>query len=305
MDTWTIINPPEGSMDIPTVDVSQIKRKFLDIPYATQSPSQKLDIYLPSDGDGPFPTIVFIHGGAFVFGNKRDIQMFQALEGINRGYAIVSVEHRLAFEAQFPAALFDVKAAIRFLRANASTYMLDGDRFASFGDSAGGYYAVMAAATQDNPAFEDLSMGCAEYASRVSTVVSFFGVFDIITQDREVDRYGVEDPNMPDVDKLLLGAHSSQIEGLMHFTNPIRFVTQDFPPVLILHGSEDNVVPVIQAYLLEEKVRTVCGAERVEMEIYKGLGHGGIDVRWNEKQYIDRAFAFLDKHLKPSKHIFA
>ena len=304
MDTWSIINPPEGSMEIATVDVSGIKRKYLDIPYAMQSPSQKLDIYLPSDGDGPFPAIIFIHGGAFVFGSKRDVQMLQALEGVKRGYAVVSVEHRLGFEAQYPAALFDVKAAIRFLRANASLYRLDGERFGLFGDSAGGYYAVMAAATQNNPAFEDFSMGNKSYSSRVGSVVSMFGVFDIVTQDREVEKYGVTDPEMPDIDKLLLGAQSREIEGLMHFTNPLRFITQDFPPVLILHGSEDQTVPVIQAYLLEEKVRTVCGAERVEMEIHKGFGHGGLDLRWNEQPVVERIFKFLDKTLKSQKRLF-
>jgi acetyl esterase/lipase len=133
--------------------------------------------YLPPEGDGPFPTIIFIHGGAFVFGGKRDTQFLHAIDGINRGYAVVSVEHRLAFEAKYPYPLFDVKAAIRFLRANAEKYKLDGDRFASCGDSAGAYYAVMAAATQSNPAFEDLSMGNASYSSKVKAVVSWYGVF--------------------------------------------------------------------------------------------------------------------------------
>ena len=304
MDLWSIIDPPEGTMEIATVDVSRIKRKYLDIPYAAQSPSQKLDIYLPGDGDGPFPTIIFIHGGAFVFGNKRDIQMLQALEGIKRGYAVVSVEYRLGFEAQYPAPLFDVKAAVRFLRANAPLYMLDGERFTAFGDSAGCYYAVMAAATQNNPVFEDLSMGNAAYSSSVGSVVSMFGVFDIVTQDREVDKYGLTDPDMPDIDKLMFGAQSSEIKGLMHFTNPLHFIKPDFPPVLILHGSNDTVVTVVQAYLLEEKVRTVCGAQRVEMDIHEGYGHGGLDLRWNEPLIVERIFKFLDKNLKSRTKVF-
>lgn len=298
METWSIINPPEGSMEIPNIDVSQIKRKYLDIPYATGSPNQKLDIYLPGEGDGPFPTLIFIHGGAFVFGAKRDIQLLQALDGINRGYAVVSVEYRLGFEAQYPAPLFDVKAAIRFLRANAAIYKLDGDNFASCGDSAGGYYVAMAAATQDNPAFEDFTMGNAEYSSTVKAVVSWFGVFDILTQDREIEQYGNKDPNLPDIDKLWLGAQSADIEGLMYFTNPINFVSPAFPPIFIQHGSDDHTVPHIQAYLLEECVRKVCGAERVTMEILEGYEHGGIELRWNEKEQVDKAFEFLDKHMK-------
>jgi acetyl esterase/lipase len=178
METWSVIMPPEGVMDIPMTDVSRISRKYLDIPYASQSPTQKLDIYLPPEGSGPFPTIIFVHGGAFILGDKRDAQILQALTGINRGYAVASVEYRLAGEAKYPAGLFDVKAAIRFLRANAARYMLDGSRFALYGDSAGGHYIVMAAATQNNPAFEDLSMGSASCSSAVQAVASRFGVYD-------------------------------------------------------------------------------------------------------------------------------
>ncbi len=298
MEEWSIIMPPEGTMGVPEIDVSQIRRKYLDIPYASQSPSQKLDIYLPREGDGPFPTLIFIHGGAFVFGSKRDTQFLHAIDGINRGYAVVSVEHRLAFESKYPDPLFDVKAAIRFLRANAAVYMLDGNRFATCGDSAGAYYAVMAAATQGNPAFEDLSMGSSEYSSSVKTVVSWYGVFDIIAQDKAIKGYGVSDPNMPDINKLWLGAQSDEISGLMHFTNPLNFITPNFPQIFAQHGSDDKTVPVIQAYLLEEKIRSICGNERVTVEILEGFDHGGFDPRWMDPEQIEKAFAFLDKHLK-------
>jgi acetyl esterase/lipase len=299
METWTVNMPPEGTMEVPTIDVTRIKRKFLDVPYATQSPNQTLDIYLPTEGDGPFPTLIFIHGGAFVFGSKRDTQFLHALGGINSGYAVVSVEHRLGFEAPFPAALFDLKAAIRFLRMSAALYKLDGNRFASGGDSAGGYYAVLAAATQGNPAFEDLSMGNAAYSSAVQAVVSWYGVYDLLLQYSGVKEDSpLNDPNFPDIYKLLLGAQPKDIPGLMYFTNPLNFITSGFPPLFIQHGSCDNTVPVKQAYMLEEKVRAVCGASRVTTDIVEGCDHGGIDPRLYEKQYADRAIAFLDRYLK-------
>lgn len=287
-------------METPTVDVSTIMRKFLDVPYATQSPSQKLDIYLPPEGEGPFPTLIFVHGGAFIFGDKRDTQLLQALDGINRGYAVVSVEYRRAMEAKYPAGLFDVKAAIRFLRAHAAEYKLDPERFASCGDSAGGYYVVMAAATQNNPAFEDLSMGNPEQSSAVSAVVTWFGVFDMLKQrnDPPPQDSPMADPNMPNIDMLLYGAPSAQISGLMHFTNPLNFISKDFPPVYISHGTADVVVPVVQSQMLAEKVRSVLPPEKVEVDFLEGFNHGGFDLRWNEKEYVDRTFRFLDKHLK-------
>ncbi len=299
METWSVIMPPEGVMEIPMADVSKISRKYLDIPYASQSPNQKLDIYLPPEGNGPFPTVVFVHGGAFILGDKRDAQLLQALTGINRGYAVVSVEYRLAGEAKYPAGLFDVKAAVRFLRANAVTYMLDGDRFALLGDSAGGHYIVMAAATQGNSAFEDLSMGNASYSSAVRAVGSRFGVYDFLIQREKGSLNPPEaDPNFEDIEKALFGAASRDITGLMHFTNVLNFVTKDFPPVYLQHGSGDKTVNVAQSIRLEEKIRAVCGAGRAELVIMDGYDHGGVDLRWDNPENDDMVFAFFDKHLK-------
>jgi acetyl esterase/lipase len=313
MEAWSIINPPEGSTERPTVDVSNIRRKYLDIPYASQSPSQKLDIYLPSEGDGPFPTLIFIHGGAFVFGDKRDLQFLHAIDGINRGYAVVSVEYRRAFEAQYPNPLFDIKAATRFLRANAATYKLDGNRFASGGDSAGGYYVVMAASTQGNPAFEDFSMGNAEYSSKVKAIISWYGAADLTARgkDKDIENTDLKDSELPDNDKLpdiyklLLGAQMGEISGLMHFTNPLHFITPEFPPVFVQHGSDDRTVPVIHAYQLEEQVQKICGEGHATVDILNGYDHGTsgpkfqfMDPKWVNKEQIDKAFAFLDKYLK-------
>jgi len=98
---------------LPDADTSHVKTKFLDIPYAGLSPKQKLDIYLPGEGSGPFPVIVSIHGGAFMCCDKADMQVLPMLEGLKRGYAVVAVNYRLSWEATFPALVHDVKAAVR------------------------------------------------------------------------------------------------------------------------------------------------------------------------------------------------
>jgi acetyl esterase/lipase len=311
MEVWSTNSPPAGSVGIPTIDVSQISRKYLDVPYAFASPSQKLDIYLPREGDGPFPTLIFVHGGALVFGDKRDLQFLHAIDGINRGYAVVSVEYRKAFEAQYPHPLFDLKAAIRFLRANAVVYKLDGNRFASGGDSVGAYYVVMAAATQGNPAFEDFTMGNAEYSSIVKSVISWYGPFDMTAQvkDRPKNHSNVPElqanHEMPDIYKLWLGAPINEIAGPAYFTNPLHFITPNFPPVYILHGSDDRTVPVFHARQLEEKVRQVCGEGRAIQEIFEGYDNGTsgprfqfMDPGWVNHEMGEKVFAFLDKHLK-------
>lgn len=298
MENWAVIHPPEGTFGVPQIDVGAVKRKFLDVSYAGESPNQTLDIFLPPEGEGPFPTLIYVHGGGFYLGDKRDAQLHCAYDGINHGYAVVSVGYRLAGEAKYPAGLFDVKAAIRFLRANAVKYSLDGDRFGSCGDSAGGFYVIMAAATQGNLAFEDLSLGNVHYSSAVQSVVSWFGVFDIVALYEENAKLSDPNPSFPDMDVKLFGAQSTEIRGLMHFTNPNHFITPSFPPVYILHGAEDQTVPVSQAYQLEERVRQLCGKGRVKLEIMEGYGHGGVEPRWNDEENNDKVLAFFDKHLK-------
>jgi acetyl esterase/lipase len=299
MDIPANFNPFEGSMEKPIVDVSEIERKFLDISYASESPNQRLDIYLPPEGEGPFPTVIFVHGGAFIMGDKRDTQLYQVLGGLGRGYAVVSVEYRLAFEAKYPAAVYDVKAAVRFLRAKASVFKLDGNRFALCGDSAGAHYAVMSAATQGNPAYEDMSQGNAAYSSAVQVVASRFGPYDFSLESALArENPPKADPFFPDIETHLLGAHSGDISGLVYFTNPLNFISRDFPPVFIEHGTDDVIVPVIHAYQLEEKVRTVCGTEHLEVVIREGYNHGGIDERWIEPGNDDRMYEFFDKRLK-------
>ncbi|MBN2394643.1 MAG: alpha/beta hydrolase [Anaerolineae bacterium] len=107
---------------IPEANTTHIKRKRFDLAYVPISPAQKLDIYWPAEGHGPFPVIVSIHGGAFMGGDKRDVQLVPMLEGLERGYAVVGVNYRMSGEAKFPALVHDVKAAIRWIRANAAAY---------------------------------------------------------------------------------------------------------------------------------------------------------------------------------------
>ena len=111
---------------IAEAETAHIARKMFDIAYAELSLAQRLDIYWPADGAGPFPVILAIHGGAFMGGDKRDLQLTPMLAGLDRGYAVVSMNYRMSGEARFPALLHDVKAAIRWVRANAGQFLFDG-----------------------------------------------------------------------------------------------------------------------------------------------------------------------------------
>ena len=118
--TYIPLPPDAPPFTLPMLDLSGVRRKFLDVNYAgTDNPAQTMDILLPGEGDGPFPVLIQFHGGAFLGGDKRDAQNIYLAKGIQRGYAVVNVNYRLTGEAIFPLPVFDAKAAIRFLRANA------------------------------------------------------------------------------------------------------------------------------------------------------------------------------------------
>ena len=151
-------------------DTAHIKRKMFDLPYAHLSPAQALDVYWPPQGNGPFPVILSIHGGAFMGGDKRDVQVAPMLAGLDRGYAVVSINYRMSGEALFPALVHDVKAAIRWMRAKAAAFLFDPDRLAVWGGSAGGYLALMAGVTAGVPVLEDPALGNADQPCHVQAV---------------------------------------------------------------------------------------------------------------------------------------
>ena len=207
MDVIKIVMPEAkpGEFALPVMDVSGVKRKFLDLPYVEGSTlkNQMLDIYLPDEGEGPFPVIIFIHGGAFWGGDKQDTQCIYLMNGIRRGYAVVSVNHRLSMEAKYPEPVYDVKAAIRYLRANAAKYCLDPKRFAVAGNSAGAYFAALLGTSATVAALEDQSMGNPWVDTSVQAVIGLFGVYDLVkqsqfTEDSEPGPGGFKMPNFAD-----------------------------------------------------------------------------------------------------------
>lgn len=289
----------ESSIIIPPADVSQIQRKWLDLPYANLSTSQKLDIYLPDIGEGPFPIIIHIHGGGFAIGDKRDIHVLTWLKGLNRGYAIASVNYRLSGEAIFPAGLQDIKAAIRWLKANSDQYHLDGDHIAVCGGSSGGNLAAMVSLTAHVAEFDDPRLGNIEYLCNVQAAVDWFGPTDFHQMDDQLEEsgYGPADhgeANSPE--SRYLGAKLSDVPLKVELANPMTYINEKMPPILIQHGRLDALVPVQQSIVFVEKIKNYVSSDRFEFDVIEGAGHG--DPLFETNENMNRVFSFLDKHLK-------
>lgn len=277
-----------------------IERKWLDIPYAKASRAQKLDIYLPDTGNGPFPVIVSIHGGAFKGGDKADNQLTPMLEGLRRGYAVVSINYRLSSEAIFPAQIYDVKAAVRWIKANARLYKFNPDKIAAWGGSAGGHLSTLLGTSGGVQELEDLTMGNPAKSSRIRAVVDWFGPTDFLKMDAQLKESKVKNPqvhSIPDSpESELIGKNLADAPDRVRIANPETYVTSDDPPFFIQHGAIDHLVPYQQSANLASKLESVIGKEKVTFELLENNDHGG--PGFTTEQNINKVFTFLDQHLK-------
>ncbi len=285
----------------PPANIDHIKRKYLDLPYAHLSSAEKLDIYLPDEGEGPFPVIISIHGGAFMGGDKSDGQVKPMLEGLKRGYAVVAVNYRLSWEARFPAPVQDVKAAVRWIRTNAQRYHFDKERIAAWGRSAGAYLSAMLGTTVDVKELDDLSLGNPDQPCDVQAVVDWFGPTNFLTMDELLmqsgmpPESGMEHNGANSPESLLLGEQITKIPERVKAANPETYITPTTPPFFIQHGTKDGTVPVQHSIGLAAKLGQIIGEDRVILELIEGADHE--DPRFEIPENVQKVFTFLDRTL--------
>ena len=294
--------PHYALQEIPLrANTDHVKRRFLDIAYAGPSPAQKLDIYLPEEGEGPFPVIMSIHGGAFMGCDKADMQVLPMLEGLERGYAVVAVNYRLSWQATWPALVHDVKAAVRWIRAHAPRYHFAPDRIAAWGGSAGGYLSAMLGTSAGVSQLEDLGLGNPEQPSHVQAVVAWFGPTDFLKMDEYLAEHGLPpEPGMEhsganSPESLLLGQQITKVPDLVKAANPETYITPAAPPFFLQHGTLDPVVPVQMSINFAAKLEQALGKHQVQLGLLEGAEHG--DPLFESPENVAKVFNFLDKFI--------
>ena len=275
---------------------------YQDVAYTPTAGTQKLNLYLPA-GDGPFPVVVNIHGGGFKFGDRSMVGAVVGQALLDGGYAIASVDYRLSGEATFPAAVQDVKAAVRFLRANATQYKLNPDQIVAFGFSAGGNLASMVGTTGDVAEFDDPALGNEGVSSRVQAVIDWFGPTDFGQMDEQAKAQGCGTSDQThstasSFESLYLGATVAESPELVQKANPISYITADDPPFLLQKGDQDCTVPVGQSQLLADALKA-AGID-VRFDLLKGVGHGdsGSTLVFESAENVQVVLAFLDAKVK-------
>lgn len=241
-----------------------------------------LDLYAPKEIAKPVPGLIFIHGGGWQGGDKKDYVVY-TIDYAAKGYVAVTINYRLRQDALFPAAVEDCKAAVRWMRANAKRLSVDPDKIAVLGGSAGGHLSLMLGYC-DDPAFEG-SGGNPDQSSRVQAVVNLYGVPDL-TNDLAKDA--------PEAINFL-GKKQDEDFALYAKASPLTFLTKDDPPTLSFHGTIDELVPVRESDRLHANLDAL-GIPNAYDKI-EGWPHtmdAAVELNKHCQYVIDR---FLDKYL--------
>jgi len=258
-----------------------------DVAYSNVGGKQTMDVIRPRDASTtPRPAVLLVHGGGFRAGTKEGYIPL-AVKLAERGYVAATVTYRLSPGAQFPAPVEDVKAAVRFLRANAAKYNLDPEHIGALGGSAGGHLVLMLGVTGGVEEFEGSGPN-KDQSSRVQCVVDEYGPSDFTqSYSKSVDAAEV----LP----MFLGGDLDH-ERLAHIrSSPLNWVTPNAAPTLAIHGTLDPYVAYEQSLWLVE--RMIAAGVPAEIETITGAGHG---FKGTDADRADaRAFAWFDKYLKP------
>ena len=247
-------------------------RRIPDLRYASSHPRQRLDILLPAtrQTDEPLPVVVYVHGGAWLGGHRRaGISRLAPLVSSGR-YAGVTVGYRLSGDAIWPAQLEDLRSAIRWLRLNAPEHGLDASRIGIWGPSTGGHLASLLAVTGGAPLPQGDAGTRKDVASRVSCVVSTSAPADLSTLHEGESDIEHDAPDSPV--SLLLGGPPLERQEAAQSASPMSWVSPGDPPMLLVHGTADRVVPFAQSRAFHERLRqSDIDATLVPVE---GGGHG-------------------------------
>jgi acetyl esterase/lipase len=273
-----------------------------DVPYLEEGRAETLDLYLPAVSSGKKrPGFVWIHGGGWAAGGKRDrreVSVSRALAGA--GYVVISIDYALATSTRhtWDKAVQDCKNAVRFLRANAEKYNVDPRRIAVGGGSAGAHLALMVAYTAGQSEFEP-EAPYPGVGSEVGAVIEMYGITNLLTRqkvDKQANLTGVLN-NGSSVK--FTGVTREEDAGLWRKASPVAHVRRDVPPTFITHGKRDTTVDYLQAVELADRLKA-AGAT-YELVLLEKAGHTYDFSKWGsrplEKDIEPLVLAFLDRHL--------
>jgi len=259
----------------------------------------KLDLYMPGDDMENPPLVIYIHGVGWRNGSYTQLRTNPARVSylVNHGFAVASIAYRLTDKAKFPAQLHDCKAAVRWLRAHAEEYGYDASQIGVAGTSAGGHLATMLGVTGRVKELEGDVGGNLDQSSTVQAVVDYYGAMDFILRSQNQQK---KTEPADSVVHLLIGGAVRKNGDKARIASPVTHVSEDDPPLLVIHGDQDTTVLPDQAERIMEEYEK-AGLEAM-MELVPGAGHGGKECFAPKYQQI--VVQFLNDNLRVEVGLF-
>ena len=255
---------------------------FYDLPYCGENSTETevLHLVLPEEGEGPYPVIVSVHGGAWGANNStkdKTVTFTQAaaLAGLKRGYAVACVDYTLKKKKTpvvMPLAIQEVRAAVRYLRSVADEYNLDADHFALIGESAGGQLVDMAATTEGEDMYDNPDFGNMEYSAAVQAVIAQYSAPIMGMNQMTARLYDVEEADLT--------------QEMADAITAINHIDVSDPPFYVEAGSADTTIPYTDSVALYEAL-VAAGVENCEVHIYEGMEHS---TAWFQSEAVTESF---------------
>ena len=249
----------------------------------------KLDIWYPRDNPNPTTTVVYIHGGGWIFGSKEGA-VYQLLPYLERGWRVVNVEYRMAGNSLAPGSVEDTRCALRWIYRNAAQYKFDTSKIILTGHSAGGHLSLITGMLPDGTALDNRCYADAKYGDvpmKVAAIVNWYGISDVNDL--------IKGPNVRNYAAMWMGSLPNA-EEVAKSVSPLTYVRPGLPPIISIHGDKDSVVPYSHSVRLHEALKKTKNVERLVTIV------GGDHGMFTKEQYTrgyDAIWRFLAENKIP------
>jgi acetyl esterase/lipase len=249
----------------------------------------KLDIWYPRDNPNPTTTVVYIHGGGWIFGSKEGA-VYQLLPYLERGWRVVNVEYRMAGNSLAPGSVEDTRCALRWIYRNAAQWKFDTSKIILTGHSAGGHLSLITGMLPDGTALDNRCYANEKYGDvpmKVAAIINWYGISDVNDL--------IKGPNVRNYAAMWMGSLPNA-EEVAKSVSPLTYVRPGLPPIISIHGDKDSVVPYSHSVRLHEALKKTNNVE--QLVTIEGGDHGMFTKEQYTKGY-DAIWKFLSENKIP------
>lgn len=290
------LNPDwiDFSSRVSQAKTDHITRQYRDIPYGEET-LQQLDIYLPEQGNGPFPIIINVHGGGFVTCDKHDFHLYPTMFALQQGFAVVAINYRLSPAVRYPEHYFDLKRAILWVARNGSTKNLDVNNIFLWGTSAGGNLVLQAGCKSGIPVPDNLRAANDIHINGIAAMCPAIDLMHTGNAGSIFERLLVM-YMFRNLKKFIFGSNKVK-EDAAKQSNPTTFMDDGIAPTYIQQGTRDPAVPFQQVKAFAQELAKLLPEEDIVFDALEGAPHAGATDDFFLPKNINPILRFFEKHM--------